>query len=143
MTNTEIVYTLNELLAQEHACALRYATHASVVEGPYAETVSARLKEIAGDEILHAQILRDRIVSLGGTPTMDVHKPDLVLAKKLEDILKFNINEEKQVIEKYSELLRQIPPTNAILFEAIQDITKDEQEHLEELQVLQPAREAA
>jgi hypothetical protein len=41
------------------------------VAGTYSETVSARLKEIGTDEALHAEKLRDRILALGGTPTME------------------------------------------------------------------------
>ena len=48
MMSDELIKMLNKMLAQEHACAIRYATHAAMVSGPYAETVAARLSEIAG-----------------------------------------------------------------------------------------------
>jgi len=88
MDKTGLVTKLTEMLAQENACAIRYATHAAVVEGPYAETVKARLKEIAGDEARHAEILRDRIVALGGDLEMRVRSEDLIPAKELTRILK-------------------------------------------------------
>ena len=47
MTDKELIEALNQMLEQEHACAIRYATHAAIVSGPYSETVAARLKEIA------------------------------------------------------------------------------------------------
>ena len=128
---------LNEMLAQEHACAIRYATHAAMVSGPFAETVAARLSEIATDEIRHAQVLRDRITNLGGRPTMAVSGDDLIYGKHLDDILSINIDEEKHAIKGYVAILREISPENAILYNAIQDIIRDEQEHLEELQNLQ------
>ena len=68
MDDAKILQSLNRMLSQEHACAIRYATHAAIVAGPYSETVTARLKEIANDELLHAEKLRDRILALGGTP---------------------------------------------------------------------------
>jgi bacterioferritin (cytochrome b1) len=52
--NDDLIESLNRMLAQEHACAIRHATHAAVVEGPWSEPVAARLEEIAGDEVLHA-----------------------------------------------------------------------------------------
>lgn len=138
MNDTQIIDALNKMLSQEHACAIRYATHAACVTGPYAETVAARLKEISGDEVLHAEQLRDRIVTLGGEPTMKVSEKDLKPASKLNDILAINIQEEKEAIAGYTELLKMIPADNVILHRTIEDIIRDEQEHLEELENLQP-----
>jgi bacterioferritin len=136
MKDEKLIEALNRMLSQEHACAIRYATHAAIVSGPYAETVKARLKEIAGDEVMHAEKLRDRILALGGTPVMKVSEEDLKGAKTLAQILKVNIEEEMSAIRSYTEILNSIPPTNAILFTAIQSIVSDEQEHLEELKSL-------
>lgn len=136
MNNQEIVKDLNKMLAQEHACAIRYATHAAMIEGPYSETVKARLQEIAGDEVRHAEILRDRILALGGEPTMDISTKDLKPAKALEDILTINLDEEAEAIKEYTAILEKVPVSNAILFQALQELIKDEQEHLEELDAL-------
>ena len=134
MDRKYIVKELNKMLAQEHACAIRYATHAAVISGPYSEVISARLKEICSDEVLHAAMLRERILSLKGTISMDVSIKDLVSAKTLADILSINIAEEKDAILSYTSLLEHIPDTNIILYRTIQDIIRDEQEHLEELE---------
>ena len=136
MEESQMIEALNRMLSQEHACAIRYATHAAQVTGPYAEAVQARLKEIAADEIRHAESLRDRIIALGGAPTMDIRKEDLVAADSLAEILQVNIGEEKAAIRSYSEILESITVSNAILYQAIQDILRDEQEHLEELEAL-------
>jgi bacterioferritin (cytochrome b1) len=130
----KIIDQLNRMLEQEHACAIRYETHASVVTGPYAESVSARLKEIAGDEREHAAKLRGRITALGGTPSMQVSREDLKPARTLDEIIKINIAEEQGAIRGYTEILEGIDPKNAILYLSIQEIIRDEQEHLEELQ---------
>ncbi|MGH9463797.1 MAG: ferritin-like domain-containing protein [Vicinamibacteria bacterium] len=136
MNNEQIIDSLNRMLSQEHACAIRYATHAAVVSGPYAEAVATRLKEIATDEQTHAEQLRDRIVGLGGTPTMDVRKEDLKPATTLDQIIDVNVDEEKDAIRSYTKILETLSPTNAILFQTIQTILRDEQEHLEELEAL-------
>jgi len=133
-----IIDGLNKMLEQEHACAIRYATHAAVVSGPYSEAVMARLKEISGDEVTHAEKLRDRILALGGVPSMQISTKDLVAADKLEKILDINIAEEKDAIHSYTQLLKNIPVENVILYQTIQEIIRDEQEHLEELEALQP-----
>lgn len=136
MTKRELIAALNEMLEQEHACAIRYATHAAVIAGPYSETVATRLKEIATDELLHAEKLRDRILALGGTPSMGVSADDLKPATTLDRILSVNIKEEQAAIEGYGRILEQVPISNVILFQTLQEIIRDEQEHLEELDAL-------
>lgn len=134
MENENIISKLNEMLSQEHACSIRYATHAACISGPYAEIVADRLKEISDDEVEHAAMLRDRIIALKGIPTMDISTKDLVHATTLSDILSINIQEEKEAIGEYTKLLNMIPHDNVILYQTIQDIIRDEQEHLEELE---------
>lgn len=138
MDSEKIAQELNKMLEQEHACSIRYATHAACITGPYAESVAARLKEISGDETRHASQLRDRIVTLGGTPSMDVSRGDLKPASKLDEILAINIEEEKGAIAAYTKILEHIPVENVILRRTIEDIIRDEQEHLEELENLRP-----
>lgn len=136
----ETIKLLNDMLEQEHACAIRYATHAAVLEGPYSETVAARLSEISADEVRHAEILRKRILALDGKPAMKVREQDLKEAESLEGILKINIDEEKQAIRNYKAILEKVPVENAILFQALQELIQDEQEHLEELEALRPEK---
>ncbi len=134
MTNKQqIIKMLNEALAQEHACQIRYLTHAAVITGPYAEPVASRLKEIAEDEKEHAIKLRDRITALGGTPTMEVAKGDLVPAKGLKEILRVNLKEEEKAIAFYRSILGAVGAEGEILYETIEEIIQDEQEHKEEL----------
>lgn len=138
MENKEkVLKMLNEALAQEHACQIRYLTHAAVITGPYAAAVSAQLKEIAEDEKTHAIQLRDRITALGGTPTMEVANKELIQATGLKDILRVNIKEEEGAIQLYRSILDSVGHEGAILYETIEDILKDEQEHKEELERLQ------
>lgn len=118
----------------EHASYIRYLTHAAVVTGPYAEPIAARLKKIGQEEAEHAEQLRDRIVALGGTPTLEVEKVEGVMATQLEKILEINIREEKRAIQVYQEILKAIPhDTETLLYETIEHILTDEMEDLEEL----------
>ncbi len=132
-----MIAALNNALAQEHACIIRYSTHAAVVTGPSAEQIATRLKEIATDEREHADQLRQRIIGLGGTPTMTVAVRDLIPATTLPQILKVNIKEEQSAIEMYRAILKAVPhDEGTLLYETIEGILKDEQEHLEELERL-------
>lgn len=138
MDREKILEALNKALAQEHACFIRYKTHAAVITGPYAKPIREQLDEIAEDEETHARHLRDRITGLGGTPTMGVTAEDLIPATTLDEILRVNIEEEKKAIALYQELLNQIPREQRLLYETIEHILQDEQEHLEELERLRP-----
>lgn len=131
--NDVLIEKLNHMLRQEHACAIRYATHAAVITGPNSEPISARLNEISHDEVKHAAKLRDRIIALGGKPTMDISLDDLTEAYDLDKILQINMLEESAAIKNYTEILGMIPETNVILYQTIRDILEDEQEHMEEL----------
>ncbi len=131
-----LVKMLNEALAQEQACQIRYLTHAAVITGPYAELVSNRLKEIAEDEKNHAIQLRDRITALGGTPTMEIAKEGLIPARTLKEILQVNLREEETAIKLYRSILHAVGQEGEILYETVEDILKDEQEHREELERL-------
>lgn len=132
----KLLKMLNEALSQEHACQVRYLTHAAIITGPYAELVANRLKEIAEDEKEHAIRLRDRITALGGTPTMEVAREDLIPAKTLKQILSVNLKEEDKAIAMYRSLLRQVGVEGEILYETLEEIIQDEQEHKEELERL-------
>lgn len=134
--NTELVSRLNRLLEQEHACVIRYNTHAAVAAGPYVDALKARLKEIAGDEALHAEILRDRIVALGGTPSMQVEAEGLVSASSLQEIIAVNLAEEREALRECIAVFNLVSPSNAILYQALQSIIRDEQEHIEQLEDL-------
>jgi len=137
MDREKILMALNGALAQEHGCYVRYKTHAAVITGPYAEAVSTRLKEIAADESEHAEKLCDRITALGGVPTMDVAKEELIPAKTLKEILAVNLKEEAKAINLYKSILKMVDREDVILYEVIEDIIEDEQEHREELSRLQ------
>ena len=138
MDRDKIINALNEALAQEHGCYVRYKTHAAVITGPYAEAVANRLKEIAGDESDHAEKLRDRITALGGTPTMETAKEELIAATTLKQILAVNLKEEAKAIDRYKSILKMVDRTEDILlYEVIEDIIEEEQEHREELNRLQ------
>ena len=138
MDKERLINALNQALTQEHACHIRYLTHATVIRGPYAETVGARLREIGEDEDQHAQKLRDQVDYWGGSPTTAVAQEDLKPAKSLKDILAVNISEEHKAIAMYRDLLKMINENEMTwLYETIEDIVEDEESHLYELQSLQ------
>ena len=130
----KVIALLNEGLEMEYASYIQYLTQAAITRGPYAESLIARFEEIASDEAEHAKIIRQRISALGGTPTtkvgeIQVHKDSL---KAVE----LNLKYERNTVTFYQRLLSLIPPDEPILYEAVEHILEDSQEHVEELQRL-------
>ena len=130
----KIIQLMNEGLEMEYASQIQYLTQAAITTGPYAEGLIARFKEIAGDETEHAAILRTRIAALGGTPTtkvgpIQVHKDSL-------QALKINLKYERETVDFYRKILNMIPHDEVILYEAVEHVLQDSQEHVEELERL-------
>ncbi len=130
----KILSLLNEGLEMEHASYIQYLTQAAITKGPYAEGLIARFKEIASDEAQHADIIRQRIVSLGGIPTTKVG--EIQVHPNSLKAIQINLKYEKETVEFYRKLLNQIPADKPILYEAIEHILQDSEEHVEELERL-------
>lgn len=128
----KLIDAMNEGLEMEYASHIQYVTQSAITKGPYAEGLIARFEEIAGDEAEHAKILRQRIVALGGMPTWKVGEIQ-VHADSMKAI-QINLKYERDTVTFYQSLLNQIPHDEVILYEAIEHILQDSQEHVEELQ---------
>ena len=131
---TKLIHLMNEGLAMEYASQIQYLTQAAITRGPYAEGLIARFKEIAQDETEHADILRTRIAALGGVPTTKVG--EIQIHKDSLQAVKINLRYEKDTVEFYRKLLNLIPHDEVILYEAIEHVLQDSQEHVEELERL-------
>ena len=132
--SAKIIKMLNEGLEMEYASNIQYVTQAAITKGPYAEALSARFEEIAGDEAEHANIIRRRIVALGGVPTTKVG--EIQIHNDSLQAVKINLKYERDTVKFYQQLLNQIPHDEVILYEAIEHILEDSQEHVEELERL-------
>jgi len=138
----ELVKMLNKALELEHAARIQYLAHAELINGFGAEAIIERLKEIASDEEKHEAKLRNLIGNyLGSEPSMSLAETHR--AKKIEDILKINLDGEKSAIDFYKEIYKKVADNKASLqyeFETleheIRHIIIDEQEHVAELSLL-------
>ena len=107
MAKKELIELLNKALQLEHAARIQYLSHAEVIDGVNAESVIARLKELAGDEKGHEDTFRDMIGAyLGGVPTMGIGETKA--AKTTEDILEVNLTAEKHAVDFYLEVYKKI-----------------------------------
>lgn len=133
------VKVLNDALATELVCTLRYRQHYFVAKGINAEPVAQEFLTHSNEELAHADLIAKRIVQLGGAPEFN---PDR-LAKlshaeyrtcdTLEAMIRENLVAERIAIESYREMVRyfaQHDPTTRAMLEAILAI---EEEHADEL----------
>ena len=130
----KIIKLMNEGLAMEYASQIQYLTQAAITTGPYADGLMARFAEIASDEMEHAKILRTRIAALGGVPTTKVGK--IQIHKDSMQAVKINLRYERDTVDFYRKLLNLIPHDEVILYEAIEHVLQDSEEHVEELERL-------
>ncbi len=134
LEKAKLIKLMNEGLEMEYASQIQYLTQAAITIGPYAEALMARFKEIASDEMEHAEILRTRIAALGGVPTTKVG--EIQIHKDSLQAVKINRKYERDTVEFYRKLLNLIPHDEVILYEAIEHVLEDSQEHVEELERL-------
>ena len=134
LDKSAVIKLMNEGLEMEYASQIQYLTQAAITIGPYAEGLMARFEEIASDETEHAKILRRRIAALGGVPTTNVG--EIKIHKDSLQAVKINLKYERNTVDFYRKLLNLIPHDEVILYEAIEHILQDSQEHVEELERL-------
>jgi bacterioferritin len=141
------VALLNEAVATEIVCILRYRYHAITASGIDSEAVKAEFTQHAVEEEQHMLWLAERITQLGGKPNLN---PDGVSARAsseyvegedLIDMIKENLVAERIAIEIYRDMIRYFvdkDPTTRVLLERI---LAQEEEHANDMHDLLVARE--
>lgn len=134
-----VLRLLNEALATELVCTMRYRRHYFMAKGINSDSVKSEFLEHAQEEQQHADSLAERIVQLGGEPNfspegiLDRSHSQYAEGTTLEDMIKEDLIAERIAIDSYRAMIDYIggdDPTTRRLFE---DITAKEEEHAEEL----------
>ncbi len=137
-----ILEHLNQALATEWVCVLRYMRHYFCVTGLNSEPIKKHFLEHAREEQAHANKLAERIVQLGGEPDLNpATLAERAHAQYVEgtstvDMIKENLIAERIAVEAYRELARYLgerDPTSRLLIEGI---LAQEEEHADELRDL-------
>jgi bacterioferritin len=138
--NKEVVLKLlNEALATELVCVLRYRRHYYMAEGVLAEGVKKEFLEHSHEEQEHADLIAERIVQLGGAPNFDPNglstrsHAEYAEGHTLEEMITEDLVAERVAIESYREMVEYIgvhDPSSRRLLERILAV---EEEHAEEL----------
>ncbi len=137
-----VLKLLNEALATEIICTLRYKRHYFMAKGIHAESVAAEFLEHAQEESQHADQIAERITQLGGAPDFSPEglatrsHAEYVEGNTLEEMIREDLVAERIAIDSYREMiayLGQEDPTSRRLME---EILAKEEEHADDLATL-------
>jgi bacterioferritin len=132
MTRERLIDLLNEDLAREYQAIIAYVNYSQVLKGAAYMNIAAELEKHAGEELQHALTISNQIDYLGGMPTV-TPKP-VKTSEKAEDMLRFDLDNEKETIRQYRRRLKQADELNEYaMAESIREILVQEQEHLVDL----------
>lgn len=132
ITRERLVELLNEDLAREYQAIIAYTVYSQTIKGAAYTDIAGELAVHAGEELAHAIQIAKQIDYLNGTPTTE-SKP-VKLSDKAEDMLRFDLENEKETILQYRERIRQAEALGEFaLSEVLRKIIAQEQEHLTDL----------
>jgi bacterioferritin len=135
----EVLRLLNEALATEIVCVLRYRRHHFMATGMQSKPVADEFMEHAVEEQGHADEIAARIVELGGEPDFNPQTlaarshAEYVEAKSLQDMIKENLVAERIAIDSYSEMIRYVGDNDPTTRRMLESILAVEEEHAEDL----------
>ena len=137
-----VLRILNEALATEIVCVLRYKHHYYMASGIHAQAVAEEFLEHAGEEQGHADLIAERIIQLGGEPDLN---PDGLLTRShseyvegegLVDMIKEDLVAERIAIDSYAEMIRYIGEDDLTTRRMLEGILATEEEHADDLRTL-------
>lgn len=131
-TMQELINGLNEDLRGEFQAVIMYRLYASMVQGPYRQELRAFFANEIPEELLHAQLLADKVAALGGTPAAEPAPVPVVSDPRA--MLEAALRAEEETITRYLTRRKQAEaagePGLAIQFD---EIISDETNHRDEL----------
>ncbi|MFO1465315.1 MAG: ferritin-like domain-containing protein [Steroidobacteraceae bacterium] len=134
-----VLKILNEALATELVCVLRYRRHYFMAEGLLAEAIKQEFLQHSQEEQEHADKIAERIVQLGGEPdfnpeglTMRSHS-EYQAGTDLESMIREDLVAERVAIESYREMIAFLKDHDHTTRRILEHILAVEEEHAEEL----------
>jgi bacterioferritin len=135
----DIVKLLNDALATELVCVLRYKRHHFTAKGLSSPAIADEFLVHANEESAHADRLAERIVQLGGEPDF---APDRLAdrshaqydeSSELKAMVRANLVAERIAVETYRQMIALIGDKDPTTRRLLEDILGDEEEHADEL----------
>jgi bacterioferritin len=135
MDKKTLIEHLNQDLAGELQAIVQYLQHAYLVTGLDRPQLHDLWESFSKEEMKHAEMLAERIVAMGGRPT--VHPRPIVEGNTIEEMLKADLDGEKQALVDYAKRIKEAEEAGEIGTALIlEDILVDEQKHADELTML-------
>lgn len=137
-----VLKLLDEALATELVCVLRYKRHYYTAEGVTAESAKAEFLEHAQEEQSHADRIAERIVQLGGKPDfnpeglVDRSHAEYKEGASLKEMLTEDLIAERIAIESYREIIAYVGAKDSTTRRLLEDILVSEEQHADDLSSL-------
>ncbi|HEY8134305.1 MAG TPA: ferritin-like domain-containing protein [Thermoanaerobaculia bacterium] len=134
-----VIKLLNEALATEIVCVLRYKRHYFMAQGIHSDPIAQEFLQHANDEQGHADQIAARIIQLGGAPNFS---PEGLLSRShseyvegttLVDMIKEDLVAERVAIDTYTEMIRYIGEQDITTRRMLESILAVEEEHADDL----------
>ena len=138
---------LNEALATEIVCVLRYMHHYFMATGVHGKSVADEFKEHADAEREHADDIANRIQQLGGKPDFNPRSllersaSQYVEGESLADMIREDLIAERVVIEVYTDMIRYFGDNDPGTRNMLEDILRVEEEHADDMHDLLAAHD--
>lgn len=135
----EVLKRLNEALATEIVCVLRYRRHHFMARGIHSKSVAEEFLQHSNEEQGHADQIATRIVQLGGEPdfspdNLSVHShAEYVAGESLNDMIRENLVAERIAIDSYRELISYVDAQDPTTSQMLKGILAVEEQHADEL----------
>ena len=135
----EVLKLLNEALATEMVCVLRYRRHHFMARGIHSKGVAEEFLVHSNEEQGHADRLAERIVQLGGEPDFDPDglttrsHAEYVAAGTLVEMIRENLVAERIAIDSYREMIQYLGDGDPSTGQLLRDILLVEEKHADEL----------
>jgi len=129
ITRAQLIDALNEDLSREYQAIIAYVNYSQVLKGAAYMNIADELAVHATEELAHALAIANHVDYLGGMPSV-TPKP-VKTSEKAEDMLKFDLENEKNTIANYRRRVKQADSLNEFaIAESIREILMQEQDHL-------------
>jgi len=134
-----VIKLLNEALATEIVCVLRYKRHYFMAQGINADPIAQEFLQHANEEQGHADQISNRIVQLGGAPNLNPEgmlmrsHSEYVEGQNLLDMIKEDLVAERVAIDSYTEMIRYIGDDDYTTRRMLEGILAVEEEHADDL----------
>ena len=134
-----VVKLLNEALATEIVCVLRYKRHYFMAQGIHADPVAQEFLQHANDEQGHADQIAARIIQLGGEPNFSPEgmltrsHSEYVEGASLREMIKEDLVAERVAIDSYTEMIRYVGENDITTRRMLEAILAVEEEHADDM----------